>query len=150
MAEFLTQGGLDKLKKELERMKTDGRMEVAEQLRQAIAFGDLSENAAYDAAKEAQARLEEEIARADDIVKNAKTITNEKTGKVEIGSTVFLEKEGEKVTYQIVSPTETDPAGGKISYSSPLGMAMLNKKEGEEFYFETPSKKFKCKILKIS
>lgn len=150
MAEFLTQEGLDKLKKDLERMKTQGRQDIAEQLKVAIAFGDLSENAAYDAAKEAQARLEEEIARIDDIVKHAHIITGEKTGKVEIGSTVLLEKEGEQATYKIVSPTETNPTEGKISYSSPLGAAILGKKEGEEFSFETPSKKFKCKVIKIS
>lgn len=149
MTEFLTQEGLDKLKKDLERMKTDGRQDIAEQLRVAIAFGDLSENAAYDAAKDAQARLEEEIMRVDELVRHAKIIKMEKTGKVEMGSTVVIEKDGEEAKYQIVSPTETNPSEGKISYSSPLGKAMLDKKEGDTFEFETPAKKFKCKIIKI-
>jgi len=149
MTEFLTQGGLDKLKKDLERLRTEGRQDIAEQLRVAIAFGDLSENAAYDAAKDAQARMEEEIVRIDELVKHAKIIKMEKTGKVEMGSTVVVEKDGEETTYQIVSPTETKPSEGKISYISPLGKAMLDKKEGESFEFETPSKKFKCKIIKI-
>lgn len=149
MTEFLTQEGLDKLKKDLERLKTEGRQEIAEQLRVAIAFGDLSENAAYDAAKDAQARMEEEIVRIDDLIRHAKLISTEKTGKVEMGSTVLVEKDGEESKYQIVSPAETNPSKGKISYISPLGKAMLGKKEGEAFEFETPAKKFKCKVIKI-
>lgn len=150
MAEFLTPEGLEKLKKDLERMKTVGRQEVAEKLKQAIAFGDLSENAAYDAAKEAQAFLESEIARIDHVTKTSKVIEVEQNDMVQVGSTVLINKEGEECTYQIVSPSETNPSQGKISYSSPLGEAMIGKKAGEEFEFETPSKKFKCKILKIA
>lgn len=149
MAEFLTPEGLEKLKKDLEKMKTEGRQEVAERLKVAIAFGDLSENAAYDAAKEAQAFLESEIARLEHITKVAKVIEVEQNDMVQVGSTVLINKDGEEATYQIVSPSETNPSQGKISYSSPLGEAMIDKKVGEEFEFETPSKKFKCKILKI-
>jgi transcription elongation factor GreA len=93
--------------------------------------------------------MEEEIVRIDDLVRHAKVIKIESTGKVEMGSTVVVEKDGEETKYQIVSPTETNPSEGKISYSSPLGKAMLNKTEGEEFEFETPSKKFKCRVIKI-
>ncbi|PIP25195.1 MAG: transcription elongation factor GreA [Candidatus Nealsonbacteria bacterium CG23_combo_of_CG06-09_8_20_14_all_36_12] len=150
MEKYLTQEGLGKLKKELEYLKTTKRKEIAERLERAISFGDLTENAAYQEAKEAQAFLEGRILELEDIIRNAVLISNQKKKEfVQIGSIVEVKSQGKKEKFQIVGSEEARPLEGKISYNSPLGKALLNRKKGEKFQVQTPETKREYKILKI-
>lgn len=150
MKKYLTREGLEKLKKELEYLKTIKRKEIAKALEKAISFGDLTENAAYQEAKEAQAFLEGRILELEDIIEKAVIISNQKKKDiVQIGSIVTVKSDGEKEKFQIVGPEEAKPLEGKISYQSPLGKSLLNKKSGEEVEVITPQGKIKYKILKI-
>ena len=138
------------MKKELDYLKTVKRKEIRERLERAIAFGDLTENAAYHEAKEAQGFLEGRILDLGEEIRNSVIISDEKKKDlVSIGSTVTLEKNGEKLKFKIVGVQETDPTGGKISNESPLGRAILDRKKGEIVEVETPSGRTKYKILKI-
>lgn len=151
MTKYLTREKLANLKKELEYFKTTKRKEIAKRLKQAISFGDLSENAAYLEAKEAQITLEGKILELGDLIKNA--IIIERTDHphwVQIGSTVkIISKNSEEKEFKIVGTEEIDPAQGKISHESPLGKALLNKPEGAVVEIETPRGKEKCKVIKI-
>ncbi len=150
MTKYITKEGLEKLKKELEYLKTVKRKEIAERLEKAISFGDLSENAAYHEAKEAQAFLEGRILELQEAINNSAIISEEKKKDiVDIGSTVLLEQNGEKLKFQIVGAQEANPSEGKISNESPLGKALLNRKKDEIIEVETPSGKIKYKIKKI-
>jgi transcription elongation factor GreA len=150
MQKYLTQEGLEKLKKELDYLKTVKRTEIAERLKHAIAFGDLTENAAYHEAKEAQGFLEGRILDLEEEIRNSVIISDEKKkDSVNIGSTITLEKNGEKLKFKIVGVQEADPTGGKISNESPLGRAILDRKKGEVVEVETPLGRTKYKILKI-
>lgn len=154
MENRITKEGLERLSKELEDLKTVKRMEVAEKLKHAISFGDLSENAAYSEAKEAQQFLEHRIAELSQLIKNA-VIAEEKQGdKTQIGSKVTIvevlkDKSNHEEKYIIVGATEADPLKGKISPDCPLGKAMMNHKVGDTFNFETPGGKIKYKIVAI-
>jgi transcription elongation factor GreA len=140
----------EKLKKELEDLKTKGRREIAERLRHTASFGDLSENFAYQQAREDQQMLERRIAELESILKDAVIITKEHDKKiVDIGSVVTLVFDGEEKKFQIVEPEEANPEEGKISSKSPLGQAIFGKKVDEEVIVETPNGKVRCKILKI-
>lgn len=161
MSKFLTPEGLEKLKKELDYLKNVKRKEIAERLKKTASMGDLSENAAYHEAKEAQAFLEGRILELEEIIKNAKIVDKiDRAGWVQIGSTVVLELIGKKPRtrastvrgrekFKIVGSAEADPIDGKISADSPLGMALLDKPEGAEITVKTPNGKVKYKILKI-
>jgi len=149
MENYLTKEGLEKLKKELEYLKTVKRKEVAENLRYAASFGDLSENFAYQQAKEDQAFLESRILELEEKIKNAKIIEKKLSNKVVIGSTVFLSLDGKKEQFQIVGPEEADPFQGKISYQSPLGKALLGKTIGQTVEVEVSERKIKYKIIDI-
>ena len=154
MTKYITKEGLEKLKQELDYLKTTKRKEIAERLKQAIAFGDLSENAAYHEAKEAQAFMEGRILELEEIVRNAVIISNGKNkDAVNIGSTVALEMvacdKKEKFKFTIVGMQEANPSEGKISNESPLGKTLLGRKNGETVEVETPTGKIKYKILKI-
>ncbi len=153
MEKCLTADGLEKLKKELELLKTVKRQEIAEALRYAISFGDLSENAAYTEAKEAQAFLEGRILELEDTIRNVK-ITDYNRGKINgqavIGSVVLVESEKAKREFFIVCPNEAEPMEGKISSESPLGRALLGKRNGNVVEVFTPIGKVSYKILKIS
>lgn len=129
---ILTYEGLKKLEEELEYLKTVKRAEVAEKIKQARAFGDLSENSEYDEAKNEQAFIEGRIATLEAMLKNAKVIDEEdiKLDQVSIGCTVkvYDESYNEELEYTIVGSAEADPMNNKISDESPIGKALLGKK----------------------
>lgn len=132
---LLTQEGYDKLKAEIEDLQSRGRREVAERIRVAREFGDISENAEYDSAKNEQAMLETRIAHLEDKLRSA-SIVDEKSIEsdvVGVGTTVHLkdQKTSKSVKYKIVGSTEADPAGGKLSNESPIGKALLGHKRNE-------------------
>ncbi|MDD5569381.1 MAG: transcription elongation factor GreA [Candidatus Pacebacteria bacterium] len=148
---YLTKEGLEKLKQELEHLKKEERIKIAEELKEAISFGDLSENAAYDEAKENQAFLEGKISELEKLVSSAKVITeSENKGWVQVGSFVTLENGSGKEEYQIVGEEEADPIGKRISFKSPLGQSLMNKPKGAEIELKTAKGIIHYKILKIS
>ena len=150
MAKFTTKEGLEKLKEELEYLKTKKQKEVAERLRRAIAFGDLSENFEYADAKEEQAMLQAKIADLGNEIAEAKVVEdNEKSDKVHIGSTVEVEGAG-KQTFTVVTANDADPLQGKISVESPMGEALMGKRVGDKAVVELPAGPMEYKILKIS
>lgn len=150
---ILTVEGLEKLEKELEYLKTVKRLEVAEKIKHAMAFGDLSENAEYDEAKNEQAQMEIKIVQIENMLKNAKVIDNSDvpTDVVSIGCKVkVLDIEfDEEVEYIIVGSTEANPAELKISDESPVGVALIGAKIGETVEAEVPMGTLKFKILEI-
>lgn len=150
---FITQEGLDKIKAELERMKTVERKEVQKMIGEAKSYGDLSENSEYDAAKTKEAQLETKIIELENKIKYAKIISAEdmNTSHVTIGSTVKLydEEFDEEVEYRIMGEDESDPLNGKISNTSPVGSALLGKKVGDIVKVQTPGGEAVYKILKI-
>ncbi|MFC1789390.1 transcription elongation factor GreA [Patescibacteria group bacterium] len=150
MNKYLTLEGLEKLKKELEYLKKDGRKKIAERLKNAISFGDLSENADYEEAKEAQGFLEGRILELKEIIASAKIIEKGKSSNISIGSTVLLSSKGIKEKYQIVGSEEADILSGKISYQSPLGKVIFGKKKGESVIAKTPGGNIKYQILEIN
>ena len=151
MKNFITKQGLEKLKKELERLKTIKRREIAQSLQKAKELGDLSENAEYSEAKESQSFNEGRISELGEIIKGAATIkTSANQGDiVQIGSTVQVKNGNIDREYTIVGSEEADPANGRISNKSPLGVAFLGKKTGDEVEIETPGGKMRYKILGI-
>ena len=153
---LVTKEGLKQLKEELEQLKTSGRQEVAQRLKEAISYGDLSENSEYEEAKNEQAFVEGRILELERKIKNAKIITDKKDSKgksVEVGSTVHVNNktsgnDGEK--YTIVGSTETNPFDNKVSNESPLGKSFLNHKKGDIVSVETPSGIIKYEITKVA
>lgn len=128
---YLTKEGIDELKSELEEL-TNQRGPIAERIKTAREFGDLSENAEYSAARQEQERVESRIAEIEHILLNVELITKPKgDSKVQLGSTVTL-KDGETKTFQVVGTVEADPMNGKISDESPIGKALMGKKVGDE------------------
>lgn len=149
----LTYEGLKKLEEELEYLRGVKRKEIAERIKQALSFGDISENSEYDEAKNEQAQMEGRIAQLETMLKNAKVIDEEdvSTEKVSIGSKVkLLDMEyNEETEYQIVGSTEADPSRQKISNESPVGSALMGKKKGNVVEVSVPDGVIKFKILKI-
>lgn len=150
---FITQEGLDKIKAELERMKTVERKEVQKMIGEAKSYGDLSENSEYDAAKTKEAQLETKIIELENKIKYAKIISAEdmNTSHVTVGSTVRIydEEFEEEIEYRIMGEDESDPLNGKISNTSPVGSALLGKKVGDIVKVQTPGGEAVYKILKI-
>lgn len=146
---YLTPKGLEKLKKELVYSKNIKRKEIAQRLKKAISFGDLSENAAYAEAKDAQAFLEGKILELRKIIGSAEIIKKEKSDKVKIGSMVKVMLEDEEFNFEIVGQPEADPLNNKISYKSPLGSALFGQKKGKEVKVNIGDRKMKYKILNI-
>jgi transcription elongation factor GreA len=148
---YLTPEGEAKLKAELEELKGPRRDELSKRLRSAIQMGDLSENADYHKAKEDQGFLEGRIQEIEAILRNSVII--EKTSSndtVQIGSHVTIQEEGfPPETYHLVGPTEADPGSGRISFESPIGRSLLDKKVGEIAAAEAPGGAIQFKILKI-
>jgi transcription elongation factor GreA len=146
--------GLQKLELELEELKTVRRKEVAEKIKVALSFGDLSENSEYDEAKNEQAIVEGRIAELENQLKNVRVLDESdfSTGHVNIGTTVTVRFKGKKTTdtYQIVGSTEANPLGGKISDESPIGKALLGHAEGDKVEAETPGGVVVMTIQKIS
>lgn len=132
MTKYFTQQGLDKLKKELEYLTKVKRREIARDIKKAVSFGDLSENAAYTQSKDDKAFNEGRIQELEKMLTNAKIV--EKGNQIEIkqGTTVILEAEGNKQELTIVSPAEADFDKGMISFVSPIGRALLGKKKGDK------------------
>ncbi len=150
----MTQEGYDKLLAELDELKSVRRQEVAEQLKEARSYGDLSENAEYDAAKKAQADLEERIGRLEQMVRQARVIDESEISSdlVNLGHVVkVVDKEtGEEATYKIVSSNESDPFEGLISNESPVGAGLIGKHVGEVAEIEIPDKIIHLEVLEIS
>ncbi len=146
---YLTPKGLEKLKKELVYSKDIKRKEIAQRLKKAISFGDLSENAAYAEAKDAQAFLEGKILELTKIIGSAEIIKKEKSDKVKIGSIVKVMFENQEFSFEIVGEPETDPLNNKISYKSPLGSLLFGQKKGKEVNLNINDRKMKYKILNI-
>ncbi len=150
---ILTQEGFEKLEEELNYLKTEKRTEIAERIKTARGFGDLSENSEYDEAKGAQAENEQKIAELEVKIRNAKVIDSKEidTKTVQIGNTVklFDEEFEEEVIYTIVGSTEVDLAENKISNESPIGKALLGRKKGEVVDVDAPDGIIKFKILAI-
>ena len=150
---LLTQEGYDNLEKELEKLKTEVRYEIAERITVALGFGDLSENSEYDEAKNAQAANEIKIAELEEKVKYAKIIDESEidTEVVQVGNIVkVLDMEfDETVEYTIVGSTEADVTNNKISNESPIGQALLGKKRNNIVEVQAPVGIIKLKILSI-
>ncbi|TAH31733.1 transcription elongation factor GreA [Candidatus Saccharibacteria bacterium] len=145
----LTQDGKVELETELSQLK-NRRSEIAEKIANARDYGDLSENAEYDAAREEQAQLESRVAELEEILQNADIIKPAKSnGTIRVGSTVDL-KNGKTVKYQIVGPVEADPLEGKISNESPIGAALMGKKVGDKVTIETPKGSVSYSVVAIS
>jgi len=155
MAEtWLTPEEIKKREERLEFLKTTRRLEIAEQLKIARAFGDLSENAEYDAAKNEQAKNEYDIVQLESELKNAHVIDESSidTTTVGVGATVKLTDMSDKTkkfTFQIVGSAETDPANGRISNESPIGKAVLGHKAGDVVEVVTPGGMLKLKVTSI-
>ncbi|KKS44385.1 MAG: Transcription elongation factor [Candidatus Azambacteria bacterium GW2011_GWA2_42_9] len=148
---YLSQEGIESLKKELQELKTKKRQEIAKRLQEAKDLGDLSENAEYFEAKEAQSLNESRIAELEELLKNAVVIETPSTEDiVRIGSTIEVKSVPNNAErFTIVGSAEARPQEGKISNESPLGSAFLGRKIGEEIEIKTPGGIVKYKILKI-
>jgi transcription elongation factor GreA len=150
---FLTQPGLTKLEAELRDLKIVKRKEIVTAIQEARAQGDLSENAEYDAAKEAQALNERRIAELEDMLTRAKLIDENTVpkNKVCIGKWVrlFNSKTGKEVKYHLVAPEEADFAAGKLSITSPIGKALVGRGLGEEVDVQAPSGSVRYKLLEM-
>ena len=151
---ILTQEGYDNLEKELERLKTVERYEIAERINVALGFGDLSENSEYDEAKNAQAQNEIKIAELEEKIKYARIIDESEVDleTVQVGNKVkLLDIEfNEEVEYTIVGSTEVDLANNKISNESPLGAALLGKRKKDIIEVQAPAGVIKYKIINLS
>ncbi len=150
---LLTQEGYDKLEKEVEFLKTEKRAEIAERIRVALGFGDLSENSEYDEAKNAQASNETKIAELENKLRYAKIIDESEvdTKTVQIGNIVKVHdiEFDEDIEYTLVGSTEVDLAQNKISNESPIGAALLGAKKNDVITVEAPAGTIKLKILSI-
>jgi transcription elongation factor GreA len=150
---ILTQDGLKKLEEELENLKSVKRREVAERIKVAIGYGDISENSEYEDAKNEQAFIEGRIITLEKMLRNARIINNDEvdTETVSIGSIVTLKdlEYGETVEYSIVGSAESDPLENKISNESPVGKAILGKKKGSSVDVTVPAGIIQYKIMDI-
>lgn len=145
----ITELGKKELEEELGVLK-GRRGEIADKIAEARDYGDLSENADYDTAREDQALVETRIAEIEDILANAEIIKANGGSKIGVGSTVELKSGGKSVTYTLVGPVEADPLEGKISNESPIGVALMGKKVGESATITTPKSSVTYEIVKIS
>lgn len=143
----ITEEGRQELEAELANLKGQ-RSDIAAKIAEARDYGDLSENAEYDSAREEQGLVETRIAEIEDILMNAEIIKSQKSDKVHVGSTVEL-KNGKTVTYTIVGPVEADPLNGKISNESPLGVALMGKAVGDSATITTPKGDITYTIISI-
>lgn len=150
----MTQEGYDELERELDYLKGEKRKEVAEKIKVARSYGDLSENSEYDDAMNEQGLLERRIQTLEATLKNAVVISSDELSnkKVHVGSKVQIEeqKSGKKFEYKIVGSSESNPKEGKLSDESPIGAALIDHKKNDVIDVETPSGSKKFKILKIT
>lgn len=150
---FLTREGLIKLEQELETLKTVRRREVAERIKQAIEFGDISENSEYEDAKNEQAFIEGRILTLEKMLRNPKVIEHieNDSNLVHIGAKINLKdmESGDEFEYTIVGSAEADPMNNRISFESPVGKAIMGKKVGEVVEVNVPAGRLKYKILAV-
>jgi len=150
---ILTPEGYKKLQEEIELLSTTRRLEIAERIKVAREFGDIAENAEYDAAKNDQAHLEARIAVLEERLKNARVVTKKeiKSGEVSVGTTVRLKDmtSNKTVEYHIVGSAEANPAEMKLSNESPVGKAIMGRKKGEVVEVTVPRGTTKFKIMEI-
>lgn len=150
----ITLDGLKKMQERLDYLKTTGRAQIAEQIAVARSYGDLSENAEYDAAKDEQSKLEGEIVELEMAIRTAVVVSEEDitTEKVNVGTTirVYDEEEDYEEEYRLVGPHEADPMNGAISVDSPIGHALIGKQVGEIALVEAPVGTIRLKVLSIS
>ena len=144
----ITNEGKKELEAELLELKSR-RGAVADKISEARDFGDLSENAEYDAAREEQGLLETRIAEIEDIINNAEIIKASKRSTIGLGSRVELKTGTKKVVYTIVGPVEADPLEGRVSNESPIGMALYGKKEGDTVTISTPKGDITYTIISV-
>ena len=149
---YLTQEGLDDLKKELEYLKVEKRPEVINALKEARALGDLSENAEYDAARTEQAEVENKIAEIEKMLEHAEIISDINTGKVSIGAKVTIKyvEDDEEDEYTIVGSKEADPFNNRISNESPLAKAIMGSQAGDIVTVDSPNGKYDVEIVAIA
>lgn len=151
---LLTQEGYNKIEKELEFLSTERRAEIADRIKIALGFGDLSENSEYDEAKDAQAANEAKIAELENKLRHAKIIDESEidTKTVQVGNTVkVLDMEfNEEECYTIVGSTEVDLSQNKISNESPIGTALMGAKKGQIIEAQAPAGVIKYKVLSIT
>lgn len=148
---FLTQTGLDEIKKELEHLKLVKRPEVINALKEARALGDLSENAEYDAARTEQAEVESKIMELEVMVENAVVINEVTTDKVSVGNSVKIKyvEDGEEEVYSIVGSKEADPFENKISNESPIAKAIMGLKVGNKVMVDSPNGQYEVQVVEI-
>ena len=148
---LVTKEGLEKMKAELDHLRSVERAEVAQRLKEAIAMGDLSENSEYDEAKNAQAFLEGRISELEQKIRTAKVIENTSKTRIDVGSTVVIEdlEEGIEEKVKIVGSTESNPFEGLISNESPVGRALVGAKAGDIVEAEAPNGVLKYKVVSI-
>ena len=150
---YMTEDGLKKLAEELEYLKTERRQEVAERIKIARDFGDLSENSEYDAAKDEQAFVESRIVQVENMIRNAVIIKDEDANPdvVSLGRTITFQElpDGEEESYTIVGSAEADPFEGKISNDSPIAKSLLGHSIGEEVVVPTPAGDMNVKIISV-
>lgn len=146
---LVTEEGLQKIKDELNNLKTVRRREVALAIQTAKEQGDLSENAEYVDAKDEQGLLEQRILELENVIKNAEVIQKDTNGKVNVGDIVKVNMGGKEFTFTIVGPNEVDPLKGMISNESPLGTALMGKKAGDIASVRTPTGNKEAKILSV-
>lgn len=147
---LLTPEGLEKLKKELSDLKEKDRKEVINRIKTAKEFGDLSENAEYEEAKNAQAFIEGRIQELEEMVRRAKVVVHQAgEAQIGLGSKVSVQIDGDKEDYELVGATESDPIAGKISVDSPIGRSLFGHKQGETVDIAVPAGTMKAKILEV-
>ena len=149
---YVTEEGYKDIVKELNERKIKTRKEIADRIKYAKDFGDLSENAAYTEAREAQNENENKIKELEDLILVSEIVKQDKTNhSIQIGSSFKVELNGKEFTYKLVGPQEADPSDFKISHESPLGKSFIGKKTGSNMEFKSPSgtiMNFKIKEIK--
>ena len=150
----ITADGLKKMQERLEELKTTGRARISEQIAVARSYGDLSENAEYDAAKDEQAKLEGEIVELELAIRNAEVISDEEitTERVTVGTTITVRDEEDdfEEEYRLVGPHEADPMNNAVSVDSPVGAALMGKRAGEVALVEAPVGIIRLKVIAIA
>ena len=147
----MTSAGKAELEKELDYLKTEGRIDIAEKLKVARSYGDLSENSEYDEAKSEQAKIEARISELEYQLENAEIVDSIDKDAVSMGSVVTVKRlsDGVEAKYEIVGFAQSNPAQGKISDESPVGMALMGAKEGETVVVEAPIGNLEYEIVAI-